>query len=83
MGVEEIKTAITQLSPDELTELATWFEEFQSEAWDRQIEADVEAGRLDKLIKQAEEEYEAGCNESWIGSKADYERLMSFNWERH
>ncbi|MCI0438094.1 MAG: hypothetical protein L0177_03065 [Chloroflexi bacterium] len=83
MGVEEIKTAIVQLSPDELAELAAWFEEFHANAWNRQIEEDLESGRLDKLIKQAEEAFDAGRNECWIGSGADYERLLSFNWERH
>ena len=60
MRVEDIKTAIVELSPDELVELAVWFEEFHSEAWDRQIEEDLEAGKLDRLIKQAEEAFESG-----------------------
>jgi len=60
MRVEEIKTAIVELSPDELAELAAWFEEFHWEAWDRQIKEDLEARRLDRLIKQAEEEFEYG-----------------------
>jgi hypothetical protein len=60
MSVKEIKLAITQLSSTELAELSAWFEEFQAEAWDRQIEKDVEAGRFDHLIQQAEAEFEAG-----------------------
>jgi hypothetical protein len=60
MSVKEIKLAITQLSSTELAELAEWFEEFHAEAWDKQLEKDVEAGRLDQLIQQAEAEFEAG-----------------------
>jgi hypothetical protein len=58
MSVQDIKLAITQLSSTELAELAAWFEEFQAETWDKQIEKDVEAGRFDQLIQQAEAEFE-------------------------
>lgn len=60
MGVAEIERAIEQLAPDELAQLADWFQEFLAEAWDRQIEADVQAGRLDKLMGEAEGEFQAG-----------------------
>jgi hypothetical protein len=60
MTVKELESAIARLSPSELAELAAWFEEFQADAWDKQIERDVRAGRLDTLIKQAEEELRAG-----------------------
>lgn len=60
MGIKEIESAIAQLPPSELTELAKWFEEFRAQAWDAQIEHDVKAGRLDALIKQAEQEFEQG-----------------------
>lgn len=60
MSVEEIKIAIVQLSPEECAQLAAWFDEFQAEAWDRESERDVEAGRLDRLIRQAEEAFEVG-----------------------
>jgi hypothetical protein len=54
MSAQDIKLAITQLSSTELAELAAWFEEFQAETWDKQIEKDVEAGRFDQLIQQVE-----------------------------
>ena len=37
-----------------------WFEEFLAEQWDRQIEADILAGRLDAAGRGAEEDFEAG-----------------------
>ncbi|MBI2433296.1 MAG: hypothetical protein HYV26_10530 [Candidatus Hydrogenedentes bacterium] len=63
MGVKEIERAITELSPVELAELAAWIENYQAQQWDKQIEEDLEAGRLDALLKQVDKEYEAGLSE--------------------
>jgi hypothetical protein len=60
MDIKEIESAITQLPPSELAELARWFEEFQAQVWDEQLEQDVETGRLDTLLKQAEQDFEQG-----------------------
>ena len=60
MSVQEIERAITQLPPSELTELMAWLENHHHEKWDKQIEDDLDSGRLDSLINQAETEYEAG-----------------------
>jgi hypothetical protein len=48
-SLQEIETAIKQLSPDELTAFRVWFAEFDAEIWDRQFEEDVASGRLNKL----------------------------------
>ncbi len=53
MTVEEIKQAISALPPEELHELRDWYEQFDAQLWDRQIEADVVAGRLDDLAEAA------------------------------
>ena len=47
--VEQIERAIKALSPDELEQLRAWFADFDAVHWDRQLEADVASGRLDKL----------------------------------
>jgi hypothetical protein len=60
MDVKEIESAIAQLPPSELAELAKWFEEFQARVWDEQLEQDVHSGRLDALIQQAEQDFEQG-----------------------
>ena len=60
MDVKEIESAIAQLPPSELAEVAKWFEEFQARVWDEQLEQDVKAGRLDALMKQAEQDFEQG-----------------------
>jgi len=60
MSVEEIKTAISELSPDDLEQLANWFAEFQAALWDQQLEADVKAGKLDELARRAKKDFAAG-----------------------
>ena len=60
MDIKEIESAIAQLPPSELAELAKWFEEFQARAWDEQLAQDMKAGRLDALLKQAEQDFEQG-----------------------
>ncbi len=60
MSVQELESAVSQLSPEELTKFTTWFEEFVADAWDREFEADVKSGKLDALGKEADEDFEAG-----------------------
>ncbi len=60
MSVKEIEEAITQLAPADLAELKNWWDSHQAELWDHQIEADLEAGRLDSLLAEVDQEYEAG-----------------------
>ena len=60
MSVEEIEAAISELSPDELAQLADWFRELQAKVWDQQLEADVKAGKLDRLARQAKEDFAGG-----------------------
>ena len=58
--VEKIEREIQDLSPDEMTELREWFAAFDGEAWDRQFEADVHAGKLDALADAALKAHESG-----------------------
>jgi hypothetical protein len=60
MSVEEIESAISRLPANELARLAKWFEEFAADEWDRQIEADIRAGRLEAAGQRADEQFEAG-----------------------
>jgi hypothetical protein len=60
MSVEELQAAIAQLPAEEFDRFSQWFEEFLAEHWDRQIEADILAGRLDVAGRRADEEFEAG-----------------------
>jgi hypothetical protein len=60
MSLQELETAVTQLAPEDLTAFARWFEEYLADAWDRQIEADIKAGRLDEAGRRADADFEAG-----------------------
>jgi len=49
-----------QLRRDELSALRDWFRKYDSYAWDREIEKDILAGRLDRLAEEAIEAHKAG-----------------------
>jgi len=51
--VQEIENAIRKLPAEDLAALRAWFAEFDADAWDRQFEQDVAAGRLDELAEEA------------------------------
>ena len=51
--LEEIEQKIRKLPPSELAKFRDWFTEFDHLLWDRQIEADSKAGKLDSLAAEA------------------------------
>jgi len=51
--VERIEQDVQALTSDELAAFRQWFREFDAAAWDRQIEDDVRAGKLDALADAA------------------------------
>jgi len=57
---EEIEKAVAELSPGELKIFRAWYEKFDSEAWDEQIETDIKAGKLDALAVAAIADHKAG-----------------------
>ena len=62
--VKEIASAIAHLPPKELARFRAWFDEFDAQAWDKKIEEDVQAGKLDEVADQAIEDHQAGrCTE--------------------
>lgn len=60
VSVEELESAVAGLSPAELVHFSRWFEEYIAEHWDRQIEMDMKAGRLDGALKRADDHFQAG-----------------------
>lgn len=57
---DELKTEIERLSPEEFAELVRWLSEKDWERWDKQIEADSAAGKLDFLVHEVLEEKAKG-----------------------
>jgi hypothetical protein len=58
--LEQIEKSVAALAPEELKAFTAWFEEFQADLWDRQMEADAKAGKLDKLAEKALAHHRAG-----------------------
>ena len=58
--VREIEEAVQKLSDADRSVFRAWFAEFDAAEWDRQLEADVAAGRLDWLANEAREDLRAG-----------------------
>lgn len=65
MSVAEIKEAVKELSPAEVTELTTYLYKMDNDGWDRQMEADATAGKLDFLIEEAERARREGTLRDW------------------
>ena len=58
--VKRIEHEVQGLSPEELAEFRDWFLEFVWKVWDRQLEGDIRAGKLDSLADEALREHAAG-----------------------
>ena len=54
--LEQLKNVVVRLSDKEFEELV----EAREQAWDRQIETDAEAGKLDQLAEEALRDYREG-----------------------
>lgn len=62
MDIREIEAAISQLAPKDVVELLQWLEEYHAQLWDKQVEDDLESGRLDSVLAEVEAEYESGLS---------------------
>ena len=58
--IDELKEEIERLPSEEFGELFRWLSEKDWERWDKEIEVDSEAGRLDFLVREAREEKAKG-----------------------
>ena|SRR5208283_1499929 len=53
--IDELKADIERLPGEEVSELFRWLSEKEWESWNKEIEADSEAGKLDFLVREAHE----------------------------
>lgn len=58
--LDDIERQIRELSSAEFAELREWLLAQDWKAWDAQIEADADAGKLDELVAEARADYVAG-----------------------
>lgn len=58
--VAEIEEALRKLPVEKARAVASWLQDYLDAQWDRQIEQDAVAGKLDKLAEQAQAHYQTG-----------------------
>ena len=58
--VGEIESALRALPVQDARAVAHWLQEYLDQKWDKQMDADIATGRLDKLAEQALDRYRAG-----------------------
>lgn len=58
--IEQLEHEIMALSGPELAVLWDWFQNYQADEWDKQIEEDARAGKFDRLAGEALADHRAG-----------------------
>jgi hypothetical protein len=58
--VEQITGAVKRLPKKDLARFRKWFADYDAAVWDRQLEQDAAAGRLDALAREALRDHRAG-----------------------
>jgi len=59
-SIQYLEEQVKQLNPIERQKFREWFLEWDADDWDRQIEQDAQAGKLDAFAAEALAEYNAG-----------------------
>jgi hypothetical protein len=60
VSVEEIKSAIEQLSFEQRAELAAWLHGWKDDEWDEQMKSDIASGKLDSILTEVGDDIRAG-----------------------
>jgi len=63
-AVQDIERAIDALTPQQREELYLWFDQHYPQPIDAQLEADLNAGRIDDRINRALADHKAGRTRS-------------------
>lgn len=58
--IEDIERAVERLQGDDYMRFRDWFAQLEAERFDKAIEADITAGKLDKLLEEASADVKAG-----------------------
>lgn len=62
--IAEIQAAVRALPEEDFGAFSSWFEQYEQERWDRAIEKDSAAGKLDFLLQEARDARNAGVQPS-------------------
>jgi hypothetical protein len=57
MSIQELKAEVARLPAADMKAFARWFGDFCAGAWDRQSEADILAGKVDKSAPKADHQF--------------------------
>ncbi len=58
--VEEIEVAVSQLAPTDYEKFRQWLAEYDNRLWDKEMEEDAQAGRLDALLNEGLDDLKNG-----------------------
>ena len=58
--LQEIKSAIEQLSFEERAKLAAWLHGWKDDEWDEQMKRDIADGKLDSVLHEVEDDIKTG-----------------------
>lgn len=58
--VQEIESAVTHLSEDQLAQFRQWFADYDAHSWDDKFEQDTKNGKLVSLANKAIADFRAG-----------------------
>ncbi|MGO9019262.1 MAG: hypothetical protein ACLQVJ_13035 [Syntrophobacteraceae bacterium] len=58
--IQKLEQEIRKLAPSELEAFRKWFQDYDSDQWDSQIEEDALTGKLDRLAQKALADHKAG-----------------------
>lgn len=59
-NLQELEKIISELNLSDLAQFRDWFDKFHAAAWDKQIEDDVAAGKLNSIAESAIKDFKAG-----------------------
>lgn len=58
--VAEIRNAVLALPEDQFNDFSSWFDEYEEQRWDGQLQRDQKSGPLRDLMEKARADFEAG-----------------------
>lgn len=58
--IEELETRVRQLPRDDFIKFRDWFLQLDDLLWDAQIQSDFRAGKFNRLIENARDEFDRG-----------------------
>jgi hypothetical protein len=65
--IVDIQEAVRALPEEEFSAFSSWFDQYEEERWDRQIERDQKSGPLRSLMEKAQNAWQGKSRQEGIG----------------